>query len=126
MSTPDFLNPQAALLLHHQQIEAFGGTHGVRDYALLESAVRQAQQTWAYTNDMHETVAQYGVFIAHNHLFVDGNKRTAAACMLVFLDMNDMKINYSPEDIFAWAMKMVIAAINREELAKKLRSNIKR
>jgi len=123
VSAPGFLSPQAALLLHHQQIEAFGGTHGVRDYALLESAVGQAQQTWVYTSDIHETAAQYGVSISRNHPFVDGNKRTAVACMLVFLDMNDMKINYAPEDIFAWAMEMAIGAINREELAEKLRSN---
>jgi len=52
---------------------------------------------------------------------VDGNKRVAAACMLVFLDMNDFEPGYNVEDIFTWVMETAVGSISREELAERLR-----
>ena len=79
-----FISKTLALAIHRQQIERFGGTQGIRDEALLESALGAARQTWHYSRDIFQTAAQYCYSIANNHPFLDGNKRVAAACMLVF------------------------------------------
>ncbi len=121
MNEPLFIDLPIALLIHQEQIEAFGGSHGLRDQNALESALGQAKQTWAYTNDLFEAAAQYGYSLARNHPFVDGNKRIAAAAMLVFLDINGIEPNYHVEDIFTWAMEAAVGSITREELAKRLR-----
>jgi len=112
----------AVLLIHEEQIEAFGGTQGVRDTALLESAIGQARHTLEYTGDIYETAAQYAYSIARNHPFLDGNKRTAAACMLVFLNLNALPLPYSADDIFSWAMQLATGDISRAQLAERLRN----
>lgn len=121
MNQPVFIDLPIALLIHQEQIEAFGGSHGLWNQNGLESALGQAQQTWSYTEDIFETAAQYGYSLARNHPFVDGNKRAAAACMLVFLDMNDLKPEYNVEDIFTWVMETAVDSISREKLAERLR-----
>jgi len=121
LKQPVFIDLPIALLIHQEQIEAFGGSHGLRNQNGLESALGQAQQTWSYTKDIYETAAQYGYSLARNHAFVDGNKRVAAACMLVFLDLNGLEQEYSAEEIFTWTMQTAVGSISREDLAARLR-----
>jgi len=121
LKQPVFIDLPIALLVHQEQIEAFGGSHGLRNQNGLESALGQAKQTWSYTKDIYETAAQYGYSLARNHPFVDGNKRVAAACMLVFLDMNGLEPEFNVEDIFTWIMETAVGSISREELAARLR-----
>ena len=121
MKQPVFIDLPIALLIHQEQIEAFGGSHGLRNQNGLESALGQAQQTWSYTKDIFEAAAQYGYSLARNHPFVDGNKRVAAACMLVFLDMNGLEPEFNVEDIFIWIMETAVGSISREALAAHLR-----
>ena len=68
---PRFIGLNAALAMHQVQIEIFGGTHGLRDQGLLESALGQAQSTYVYTNDIYEAAAQYCLSLAKNHPFLD-------------------------------------------------------
>ena len=84
MSANFFITKSLALQIHQQQIDRFGGASGLRDEAMLESALGAALQSWHYTADIFHTAAQYCYSLANNHPFIDGNKRTAAACMLVF------------------------------------------
>jgi len=122
VTQPVLIDLPAALLIHQEQIETFGGIHGIRDRNLLESAIGQARHTLEYTGDIHETAAQYAYSIARNHPFLDGNKRTAAACMLVFLDLNALPLPYVPDDIFSWIMQTASGKLSRKELAEHLRS----
>jgi death on curing protein len=87
----DFLSAVDALRLHSDQIAAFGGSMGVRDMGLLESALATPAASFAgqYLHDFpHEMASAYLFHIARNHPFVDGNKRTALACALLFLEIN--------------------------------------
>ncbi|MEO8143741.1 MAG: type II toxin-antitoxin system death-on-curing family toxin [Betaproteobacteria bacterium] len=118
---PRFLSLEAALYIHREQIEAHGGAHGLRDQNGLESALGAAEQTFAYTDSLHEAAAQYLVSLSRNHPFIDGNKRIAAACMLVFLDLNGIEPSFGPADLFEWTMEVAVGAIKREELAGRLR-----
>jgi len=116
-----FIDLPAAFLIHQEQIETFGGTQGIRDRNLLESAIGQARHTLEYTGDIYETAAQYAYSIACNHPFLDGNKRTATACMLVFLDLNALPLPYAADDIFDWIMQIASGKLSRKELAEQLR-----
>ena len=103
---PRFLSLEAVLAIHHDQISTFGGAHGLRDQELLESALGQAQQTYAYTKDVYEAAAQYCFSRAKNHPFVDGNKRTAADCMLTFLVLNRLEPTLTVEQLFEWTLRV--------------------
>ena len=120
---PRFLSVEAALFIHREQIETHGGAHGLRDLNGLESALGTAEQTFAYTDSLHEAAAQYLVSLSRNHPFLDGNKRIAAACMLVFLDLNGIEPTFGSADLFEWTMETAVGALKREGLAQRLRQH---
>jgi death-on-curing protein len=82
-----YLTLEQVLELHEDATRQFGGVGGVRSIELLESAVTQPQQS-AFGDDAYPAVgskaAAYAYFLALNHAFIDGNKRTATAAMLAF------------------------------------------
>lgn len=91
MIEPEFLSLEDVLLIHDEQLEAYGGIQGIRDKGLLESAVMTAQASFGgeYLHQtLFEMVAAYAFHIAENQPFLDGNKRTALVSALVFLDIN--------------------------------------
>src|SRR3990172_8548602 len=114
---PKFLGTEAVLAIHHDQVNTFGGLHGLRDRGLLESALGQAQHTYAYTRNLYETAAQYCVSLAKNHTFLDGNKRTAADCMLTFLVLNGIEPTLTPEELFERALQVAVGKLDRSRLA---------
>lgn len=118
---PRLLTPEAVLVIHYDQVNTFGGSHGLR-----ESALGQARRTYEYTDDIYEAAAQYCVSLANNHPFVDGNKRTAADCMLTFMVLNGIEPTFSNEQLFEWTLRVAIGNLNRPELAKLLREHSKR
>jgi len=83
----------AVLAIHGEVLAAHGGSPGVRDRALLESAVAAPQASFGgkpLIEDPVEVAAAYLFYLCRNHPFVDGNKRTALATCLVFLGANDL------------------------------------
>ena len=77
------------LAIHDRQIAEHGGTHGVRDMKLLESALARPQQLVDYTEpDMFDLAASYAYGIIKNHPFIDGNKRTGYVVSRLFLALN--------------------------------------
>lgn len=121
MTSLFFISKPLALKIHQQQIERFGGLSGIRDNNLLESALAAAQQTWNYNQDVYESAAQYCYSIAHNHPFLDGNKRTAAACMLVFLVKNHIKPMMNNTLLYKWVIAIATNNMQRTELAELLK-----
>ena len=99
---PLFLTLDEVLGLHELQVRLFGGSAGIRDLGLLESALGNAEATFggAFLHEtLFEMAAAYLYGICRNHPFVDGNKRTATAAALTFLDMNRIEID-AIEDLF--------------------------
>ena len=81
------------MAVHDEVLAAHGGSAGLRDAALLESAVAAPQASFGgepLIKDPVEVAAAYLFYLCRNHPFVDGNKRTALACCLVFLQANDL------------------------------------
>ena len=123
---PRFLRLEAVIAIHYDQVATFGGAHGLRDQGLLESALGQARQTYAYKKNIYEAAAQYCVSLAKNHSFVDGNKRTAAACMLTFMLLNRIEPTLTPDQLFEWTLRVAIGTLDRRALAKLLREYSRR
>ena len=123
MDEPFFISTALALKIHQQQVLHFGGTDGIRDQGLLESAIGAPRQTWDYTQDIYQAAAQYCYSITNNHPFLDGNKRTATACMLVFLVKNGITPKMSNADLYDWVIAITTNSMRREELAGLLKQN---
>lgn len=88
---PLFLSLDEVLALHEDQLRLFGGSAGIRDRGVLESAVAMPAATFDGVHlhsDLFEMAAAYAFHIAEGQPFVDGNKRTALNAALVFLDLN--------------------------------------
>ncbi len=95
MREPIFLTLAEVVAIHSDQIARYGGEVGVRDIALLESAIAQPKSTfggqWLHKS-LAEMAAAYAYHLCQNHPFYDGNKRAALASALVFLYLHDVKI----------------------------------
>ena len=96
------LTKKQVLMLHDQLVEETGGSAGLRDDGLLESALSAPFQSFAGT-DMFPSVQQKAARMAYglikNHPFVDGNKRIGAHVMLVFLAINGIELEYEQSEL---------------------------
>jgi death-on-curing protein len=89
-----WIDPTVALAVHEEQLAEHGGSPGVRDIGLLESALARPVNLAAYGKpDVAELAASYGFGIARNHPFVDGNKRTAFVSVELFLRLNGFRLS---------------------------------
>lgn len=91
---PFFLELAEVLFIHQDQLERYGGSSGLRDIGILQSAVTMPRAGIAdrYVHeDVFEMAAAYLYYIVRDHPFVDGNKRTGAVSAMVFLAMNDIE-----------------------------------
>lgn len=124
MIEPRWITTQQALTMHAEQLAIFGGPAGLRDEGMLESAVGRPQNKWAYgETDLAVLAAAYAYGLARNHPFVDGNKRAAFMCMMVFLRKND--VDFSPDGTQATIAMVNLASgeIGEEGLARWIRDN---
>ena len=120
MREPLFLTLAEVVDVHTDQIKRYGGQAGVRDFGLLESALAQPEATfggeWLHRN-LFEMAAAYAYHLCQNHPFFDGNKRTALACALVFLELNRVRVQ-DPKGLFKGAMLRVASGkMEKKELA---------
>jgi len=84
---PEFLTREIVDAIHEEQIDAFGGIHGLGDENALESAIAAARNVHHYGDgDIYEVAAAYGYHLAESQAYFDGNKRTGVQALLVFLD----------------------------------------
>ncbi len=127
MPTPKFLSIDEVLELHADQISSFGGTPGVRDEGLLESALAQPQATFGgqfLHPTLSEQAAAYLYHIAMNHPFIDGNKRTAFAVTDTFLRLNGCALNLTDERAYDLVMRVARGTMTKEELSTEFESCI--
>ncbi len=117
---PLFLTLDEILSLHEDQIRSYGGSGGIRDTGLLESAMGSAAATFGgefLHHTLFEMAAAYLFGICRNHPFVDGNKRTAVAAALTFLEMNGVEINAGEDDFYALVMGVAEGRVSKAEVA---------
>jgi death-on-curing protein len=111
--------------IHAEVIMQFGGSDGIRDITLLESAVAAPQASFAGESpykDLAEVAAAYLFFLCCNHPFIDGNKRTALGACLVFLQLNG--VEPQPDggaELEGLTLDLAASRIDRKQTTKRLR-----
>jgi death on curing protein len=117
---PNFLSLDEVIAIHRDQIERYGGSEGLRDMGLLESAIAMPAAgfggVYAHT-DLFEMAAAYVFHLAANHPFVDGNKRVAGAAADVFLQLNGLLLTASEEEFEHLAMNVATGVADKPEIA---------
>lgn len=105
--------------MHREQLVEHGGPDGIRDEALLDSALAKPHNVFNYVDepDVFRLAASYAFGIARNHPFVDGNKRTALVVSLTFLDRNGWDIVASKEDTYLIFLHLAEGRLSEDELA---------
>ena len=123
---PVWLDAQIALAVHDRQLAEHGGGEGIRDQALLESALARPVNQWAYgkVRDLAALAAAYAFGIARNHPFVDGNKRTAWVFARLFLALNGIALRFAPEDAIRAMLALAAGELSEEELAEWFRERV--
>lgn len=110
---------ERALLMHKIMIEATGGSSGVRDFGLLDSALEAAYATFDGKElfaSREEKAARLGVGLISNHAFVDGNKRIGMFIMLCFLELNGIYIEATDADVVYAGLSVARGEMKYEEL----------
>jgi death on curing protein len=124
MIEPEWLDIDIVLDLHAEQLALFGGADGVRDRNLIESALGRPQHKFAYEEvDLAALAAAYAFGIAKNHPFVDGNKRTAFASMIVFLGLDGIDFDVPPQDATVMIISLASGEVSEESFARWIRDN---
>lgn len=120
----DYLTTVEVLAMHLDQIERYGGAHGVRDHGLLESALYRPQT--GYYADLIEEAAALWESLSQNHPFVDGNKRTAFAALYTFLAINGLRLTAGAEPTCVFVIGLYEAnQFSFEKLVPWLRDNVR-
>jgi death-on-curing protein len=121
MTAPIFLELFDVLEIHDDLLGSFGGKSGVRDTSLLQSALAipmAGSGETLFHVDLYEMAAAYLFHLIKNHPFLDGNKRTALACALVFLDLNGIEIDADKEALFDMTIAAAEGRVNKDDIAK--------
>ena len=126
MTEPRWLSPTHVLAIHSDQIQAHGGSLGLRDRGLLESALDRPCNRFRYDPeaDLPALAAAYGFGISSNHPFLDGNKRVAFQAMYLFLGLNGFRINAPEEEVVTLILSMASGDLTEQALADWLRLHI--
>lgn len=113
------LSKKQILMLHTQLIQQTGGSDGVRDYNLLDSALETPFQSFG-GEDLHPTLQakaeRLGYGLIKNHCMIDGNKRIGTHAMLVFLALNGIELSYTQKELYETILGVAAGTITYEGL----------
>ena len=122
-----WISKALALAIHDRQLAQHGGSSGVRDGGMLDSALARPQQLHAYGNpppDLADLAASLAFGLARNHPFVDGNKRTAHVCYYVFLALNDGHLDAPLDEMYVKMLGLAEGSLDEATFAAWLRPRI--
>ena len=122
---PVFFTLADAVRIHVEQIERYGGRAGIRDMALLQSALAMPEASfggeWMH-RDLYEMAAAYAFHISQDQPFVDGNKRTGMACSLVFVELNGVSLSDPAGRLYQAMMDVAAGDADKRALADAFRA----
>jgi death on curing protein len=123
---PDWVTREVLDAIHDDQIRQHGGSYGVRDDGLIESALMRPQNRWRYEKgaDLPALAASYAFGLAKNHGYVDGNKRVAFSAAYLFLALNGWEIETPEPDVVAAMLALASGEAGEEEFADWIRPRI--
>ena len=104
---------------HRESLARFGGSDGLRDRGLLESALARPENVLAYEPDadIFRLAAAYGHGLVKNHPFIDGNKRTGTLAAVVFLALNGIEVEFDEAEIAVVIIGVAAGEMSESELA---------
>jgi death-on-curing protein len=124
MTEPDWLSGEECLIAHEILVVRFGGTHGLRDAGLLDSALNKPRQLFCYGSPaLHEMAAAYAFGIVKNHPFLDGNKRAGFIAASLFLESNGLRFNAHEEEAVLFTRGLAGGEVTLEEYTLWLRKS---
>jgi len=124
MNEPRWLTAFDVEVMHGELVSLFGRPPGIRDRRFLASALDRPRNEWAYEGaDLPELGAAYAVGIAHNHPFVDGNKRAAFVAMMAFLRLNGIRFAPPSEQATAIILDLAAGLVSEDGLTRWIRDN---
>ena len=113
------LSKEQILMLHSELIRETGGSDGVRDYNLLESALETPFQSFG-GNELYPTIqakaARLGYGLIKNHCMIDGNKRIGTHAMLVFLALNGIELSYTQKELYETILDIAAGKLDYDGL----------
>lgn len=119
-----WLDVAVMLAVHDEQLAEHGGGSGMRDIGMFESAMNRPRHLAAYgMPDFAELAAAYGVELAKNHPFVDGNKRTAFVAMELFLFLNGYDLNADDADCILTMLAVAAGEMAEADFAAWIRNH---
>ena len=122
-----FIPKHIIIYFHEQLIDLYGGTLGIRDEGLLDSALEQPKAMFggSYLHDsLAKMAAAYGFHLCKNHPFIDGNKRITLVAMDTFLQKNGYEILASEKDVYKIMIELASGDITKADLTDWLEANI--
>lgn len=122
---PLWIEREELHLLYARQVELFGGSFGVRDEGLVESALYRPRMRFGYApqSDLFDLAAAYMVGLIKNHGFVDGNKRVGLAAALAFLGVNGWRVVASPDDLLSLVLSVATSETDEATAAAWIRAH---
>jgi death-on-curing protein len=120
MGKPLWVLDEIVLAIHKQQLAEHGGSTGIRDRGLLDSALARPKNLFNYEPEkatIPNLAASYAYGLARNHPFMDGNKRVALVVSLLFLRLNEMDLAVPLEERYKTFMALAEGALSEEELS---------
>ena len=126
MNDIKFIPKDIILFFHEQLVKIYGGSSGIRDENLLDSALEQPKATYQgeYLHDsLLKMAAAYGYHLCNNHPFIDGNKRIAFVAMDTFLQKNNLEITASEKETYKMMIQVASGKLSKEELTLWLENN---
>jgi len=111
--------------IHSAQISEHGGSFGVRDEALLESALARPQNRWQYEPDadLFTIAAAYGYGLTKNHGFIDGNKRVGYMSTYAFLGLNGFDVDAAEPEVVLIMVDLASGSLSEEQFGDWLRAH---
>ena len=115
-----WLHPETVRAIHNRQIAEHGGSEGIRDEGLLDSALARPQNLLAYgeNTDIAALAASYAYGIARNHAFIDGTKRTSLVVSILFLNRNGWDVEAPKEEVYDSFLGLAAGRVAEDELAE--------
>ena len=113
------LTKEQIILLHKELINGHGGSHGLRDESMLDSAIAAPFQTFGgqyILPTVQKRAVRLGYGLIMNHPFIDGNKRVGAHVMLTVLAMNGIELEYTQKELYDVILKVAASEASYEEL----------
>jgi death-on-curing protein len=122
---PRWISLTVALAIHSDQIREHGGSRGLRDRGLLESALSRPINLFQHQpeSDLFDLAASYGFGLAGNHPFVDGNNRVPFQVMYVFVGLNGWRIESDEPEVVRMALVLASGDLPEPDLASWLREH---